>query len=165
MQDKNYEVGPDGIAEAYRHAVQEFAGHLELDADALMRGERLNLGGMGFWLQQYGHLDPRGITIMADLGELPQDPTEQAFVYRQLLENNVTTPAGLSGCYGVMPGSSVCVLSVRIALDQVESGGHAVGQFITALVDGFNQAHQVMVGAVDELIKTTAGAGAELQAV
>ena len=165
MQDKSYELDADGIPEAYRRAVQEFAAHLDLDAEAMIRGERINCGGIGFWLQQYGHLDPKGITIMTDLGELPQDPAEQAYVYRRLLENNVTTPAGLSGCYGVIPDSSVCVLSVRIALDQVESGGHAVGQFITALVDGFNQAHQVMVGAVDELIKKSAGAGAQLQAV
>lgn len=164
MQDTNYEIGADGIPEAYRSAVQEFAGHLELDADALMRGERLILGGMGFWLQQYGHLDPRGITIMVDLGELPQDPDQKALVYRQLLENNVTTPAGLSGCYGVIPDSSVCVLTVRIALDKVESGGNAVGEFLTALLDGYNQVHQVIVGAVDELAKQSAGP-VELQAV
>lgn len=163
MQDTQHELGADGIAELYRQAVQEFAAHLELDADALMRGERLNLGGMGFWLQQYGHLDPTGITIMVDLGELPRDAAQQIVVYRQLLENNVTTPAGLSGCYGVVPDSSVCVLSVRIALDKVESGGQAVGQFLTALLEGFNLSHQVIVGAVDELIKQNAGT--ELQAV
>ncbi|MGE0329483.1 MAG: hypothetical protein AB7P37_02185 [Ramlibacter sp.] len=163
MQDTHDELDADGIPTLYRNAVQEFATHLELDADALVRGERLNLGGMGFWLQQYGHLDPTGITIMVDLGELPQDPAQQIVVYRQLLENNITTPAGLSGCYGVIPDSSVCVLSVRIALDKVESGGHAVGQFVTALLEGFNLSHQVIVGAVDELVKQTADA--DMQAV
>jgi len=158
MQEHRHDIGPDGIPEAYRRAVKEFASRLGIDAGALMRGEQLNCGGMGFWLQQYGHLDPGGLTVLVDLGELPQDAAGQAVVFRQLLENNVTTPAGLSGCYGLIPDSSTCVLSVRVGLDQVESGGDAVGRFITALLEGVNQAHQVMVAAVDELVKQSADA-------
>ena len=92
--EADFGVDPEGVPHAYRRAVTEFASQLNLDADALVQGGRLDSGGLGFWLQHYGKRDPKAITVFVDLGQLPSEPELQVAVYRQLLEKNVTSGEG-----------------------------------------------------------------------
>jgi hypothetical protein len=155
--EADFGVDPEGVPHAYRRAVTEFASQLNLDADALVQGGRLDSGGLGFWLQHYGKRDPKAITVFVDLGQLPSEPELQLAVYRQLLEKNVTSPGGLCGYHGVVPESSTCVMCIRLDLEKVDSEGNALGRLIATLIDGVQKTREVMGLVLDELVKTSAG--------
>jgi hypothetical protein len=153
----DYVVDEQGVPNAYRRAVTGFAQQLGLDAAPLMAGARLDVEGLGFWLQHHGQRDARALTVMVDVGLLPTDPAEAMAVLQELLHKNVTTPAAACGWYGLVPGTRQCVMCIRVDLDGVRDAGAAVGSLIGSLVEGVRKSREVMQLVMDELVRKSAG--------
>ena len=159
--ETTFGVDADGTPHAYRRAVTDFASSLGLDAQTLIDGGRLDSGGLGFWLQHHGSRDPRAMTVFVDIGQLPEEPAQQLAVLRELLEKNVTTPGAIAGYYGVIPETSQCVMCTRLALDNVDSEGDALGMLIASLIGAVDKTREVLQLVMDEMIKRTADAPLE----
>lgn len=126
-----------------------------------MAGGRLDSGGLGFWLLHHGARDPRAMTVFVDVGELPDDPAQQLAILRELLEKNVTTPGAVAGYYGVVPGTSNCVLCTRLRFENVESEGDALGTLMATLISGVDKTREVLQLVLDEMVKRSADAPLE----
>lgn len=124
-----------GVPRAFTAAVTEFAEITKLDAQALLRGDSLQIKEFNFWFQHYGEYDPAGLTIFVDIGTAENlTPEQEIPVLRQLLENNANNPAGLCGFFARLPDGGQIVYGFRLALDQTANGGEAVAEMLLSLV-------------------------------
>jgi hypothetical protein len=152
-----FSVDAYGVPLAFTTAVTEFAELTNLDAQALLRGDSLQIKGFSFWLQHYGEHDPAGLTLFVDLGTA-QDltPEQEIPVLRQLLENNASSPAGLCGFFARLPDGGQIVYGFRLALDRLANGGEAVAQMLLSLVSATQLMRETLIQSVDILQQNAA---------
>lgn len=147
------------VPERFEAAVREFAGWVDLDADGILRGETFEMGGVDFTLMHYGPLDPGGATIVVDYGEFTFE--DNAAMWRQLLEHNLHTPAGVHGYFGLAPGHDKILFCVRVDLAHAENPAQAIGTVIGMAVQSIRSMRETLVKQVDAMQgKGPAGAGA-----
>lgn len=133
----------------FEAAVREFAGWVELDADAILRGETFEMGGVDFTLMHYGPLDPDGATVVVDYGEFSFE--DDAAMWRQLLEHNLHTPAGVHGYFGLAPGHDKILFCVRVDLAHAESPAQAIGTVIGMAVESIRSMREALVKQFDAM--------------
>jgi len=129
------------VPSKFESAVREFASWIGLDADALVRGETFDFGGVELTLVHYGVLDPDGATVIVDFGEFKLD--EEAAFYRRLLEHNFHTPAGLHGWYALAPGIDKMLFCVRVDLKHAENPAGAIGTVVGTAVESIRAMRDV----------------------
>jgi hypothetical protein len=119
--------------EAFQRAVAQFAKAAGLPPEPLVRGDGFRLGQQDFWFVHHA-LDPEGVTVMADVCELPPDRQEQVDLTRNVLEYHASAPVAVRGLYGYTPTTHRLVYSMRIALDQVDDAAQAIADTIAGYV-------------------------------
>ena len=147
------------VPELFEAAIREFAGWVELDAEAILRGETFEMGGVDFTLMHYGPLDPGGATIVVDYGEFTFE--DDAAMWRQLLEHNLRSPAGLHGYFALAPGHNKILFCCRVDLAHAENPAQAIGTVIGMAVQSIRSMREALVKQFDAMQgKKPAGAGA-----
>lgn len=102
----------------------EIASVLRLDAQMLIDGTPVEANGMRFAFVHHGERDAEGMTLLMQIGVLPQ--VEQAAALRQLLNFNAMTPAGVSGYYAVVPGTDDVVCGWRFDIATMEDAARQI---------------------------------------
>jgi hypothetical protein len=97
-------------------AVDAFAASTGLDPKAVLQGDRFECLGQGFWLHYYDEEDPTGLTVLMDLGEIPEHSMEE--VVRRMLAFNVSRTS-LAGHYAILPDTHRGVQCRRIDLSRL----------------------------------------------
>ena len=112
-------------SQAYQRAVTQFAAAAGLPYDELSRGDGFAYGDVTFWLTYYP-ADPEGVTVLADVCEVPDDPRLLVEMTGPILEYHATVPGVVHGVYGYTPATHRLVFCMRVGLDDVDDGGLAI---------------------------------------
>jgi hypothetical protein len=99
-------------AEVWKAAVIEFANEHALPADAVLDGEPFLCGSWRFALRQNTELDPHGLVVMMDLGEIPE--ATAAHVQLEMLAHNARRASPVLGYLGIMHGTNRAMYCVRL---------------------------------------------------
>lgn len=117
-------------ADVWKAAVVEFANEHALPAEAVLRAEPFVWGPWRFALHRSEQLDPHGLVVVMDLGEIPEATAAQ--VHLEMLAHNARRASFVLGYLAIMPSTNRAVYCVR--LDDRKSGEPAA---LIAAVVGF----------------------------
>jgi hypothetical protein len=135
------------IPEKFEAAAREFAGWMNLDADAVVAGDTFEVAGVPVTLMHYGSSDPDAATVVIDFGEIHADT--ETIVLRGLLEHNLRTPAGRLGYFSMAPGLRNMLYCIRVDLEHAQDGADAIGNVVGMAVESTRAMHQSIVQQVD----------------
>jgi hypothetical protein len=129
-------------ADVWKAAVVEFANEHALPAEAVLGAEPFVWGRWRFALHRSEELDPHGLVVVMDLGEIPEATAAQ--VQLEMLAHNARRASFVLGYLAITPGANRAVYCVR--LDERKSGEPAA---LIAAVVGFLAAS--LANSLDDL--------------
>lgn len=130
MHESQAGASPSPVPPAYLSAIERYAHATGLDAQALAAGQGFETEDATFFLVHYGNLDPDGLTVMMDAGELPDDPHLSAALTGPMLQLNAAAPSVVHGYYGYDPESDRLMHCTRIPLDRVADSAAAIASIV-----------------------------------
>jgi|JI8StandDraft_1071087.scaffolds.fasta_scaffold251857_2 hypothetical protein len=133
----------------FGQAMRQVADWLNLGTDAVVEGQPIELAGVTFRLEHHGLKDPGGATLLVDYGEVA--PGQEELVLRQLLEFNISSPAGLQGYFGLSRSGDRVLYCLRIDLDSTPDAAEAIGNALANTVETMHDFAQAMVRQADSI--------------
>lgn len=134
----------------YEQAIHQLAQWLDIDPQAVLRGQAMELSGVTFSLQHYGEADPGGVTLVVDYGEISA-PGEE-YILRQMLEYNLRAPPGAHGYFGVSPGQNRMLYCMRLDFDAAPDPAEAIGHLVASVVEALVKAGDSMSRQADVML-------------
>ncbi len=116
----------------WRQAVVKFATNRDLRVDNLLNGEMFTCGEIGFRLQYNAEVDPDGLVVLMELGEIPSHSALD--VRLEMLSHNARRPSALLGYFGILPGTQKGAYCVRLDLKKSPEPELAIAVMIESLV-------------------------------
>jgi hypothetical protein len=138
-------AGPEGV---WKEAVVEFAAKNGLPVDDVLGGLPFDCNDSAFVLQLEPGIDPHGLVVMLDTGEIPA--ASEHLVHLRMLSHNARTPSLLTGYYGILPATSRGVYCVRLDARQSVHPAMLIESAVTSLAESFAIGVYELKGWIDE---------------
>ena len=122
--------------------VGEVAQKLGLDAQRMAAGEPVTIRSMVFQALHHGQSQPDALTLIIRMGLVPQ--AQEAAFLRHLLEHNVVMPSYMRGVYGLLPGTDIVVMRIRVEPAKAASAAKEALQYIEAFAAQFDAVVSMM---------------------
>jgi hypothetical protein len=117
--------------EVWENEVAAFAREHALPADEVLAGQPFVCGQWRFALQRSPQLDPRGLVVMMDLGEIPE--ATAARVQLEMLAHNARRPSALLGHLGILPGTNRALYCVRLDQEKTDEPAALIAATVQSL--------------------------------
>ena len=144
-------------SEAVAAAITGFARNLSLDEDRVLCGAPLQVQGLTFRVVHSGEMDPKGITVMLEIGDVGDQPLN-ADLLAHLLMQNFSRPSALAGYFAMAPEINAIVFCVRIDLDKFDDGAVAIAQLITGLTANLRDGFDVLIERLSKFAESAESA-------
>lgn len=112
----------------FLEVIQNVGARIGLDPQQIAGGAPIEFKGVTFWLAHHGAMDPEGLVLSINMGEITAE--FEAAMFRQMLEHNAMTPAAVGGYYSLLPGTGTAMFCVRMNLARASNAADAVLAYV-----------------------------------